>query len=56
MLCQGRAVLRWSQLPPFEMIMGPCGMTDAGEEGGKAAEMDTQMHKDMKKVNLIDDK
>lgn len=46
-ILQGRAAQRQSSLSLFEMIIGPCGITDAGEVGGTDAGADAKRQKYM---------
>ncbi len=47
MLFQGRAALSKSLLSLFEMIIRPCGITDAGVEGGRDRGMDGWIQNDV---------
>lgn len=55
-ILQGRAAQRQSSLSLFEMIIGPCGITDAGEVGGTDAGADAKRQKYMWIVRQINAK
>lgn len=55
-ILQGRAAQRQSSLSLFEMIIGPCGITDAGEVGGTDGGTDAKRQKYMWIVRQIDAK